>query len=62
MKEVIKKLLRENLLNEISNGVYDIIKNKYPKARYEMLWYYGWDVASGCIWGPNMVNDSKLIQ
>jgi hypothetical protein len=20
------------------------------KARYELLWYYTWDVASGCIW------------
>ena len=32
------------------------------QARYEMLWYYGWDVASGCIWGPNMVKNSKLIK
>jgi hypothetical protein len=31
-------------------------------ARYEMLWYYGWDVASGCIWGSNMIKNSKLIQ
>jgi hypothetical protein len=32
------------------------------EARHEMLWYYPWDVASGCIWGSNMVKNSKLIQ
>lgn len=32
------------------------------EARYEMLWYYPWDVASGCIWAPNMLKKSKLIQ
>ncbi len=26
------------------------------EARMEKLWYYGWDVASGCIW------DTRLIQ
>ena len=32
------------------------------QARYDMLWYYGWDVASGCVWASNMVKNSKLIQ
>ena len=32
------------------------------QARLDMLWYYGWDVASGCVWGANMVKGSKLIQ
>ena len=32
------------------------------RARFEILWYYGWDVASGCIWGPNVINDSQIIK
>jgi len=32
------------------------------QARYEISWYYDWDVASGCIWGPDMFKNSKLIQ
>ena len=27
-----------------------------PKARMNLLWYYGWDIASGCIW--NLGNTS----
>ena len=31
------------------------------KARYEHMWYYGWDVASGCIWGDGVItNITKL--
>ena len=25
------------------------------KARYEHMWYYGWDIASGCIWGEGVI-------
>jgi len=25
------------------------------KRRHEMMWYYGWDCASGCIWRPKGV-------
>lgn len=28
-------------------------------SRLDHIWYYGWDVASGCIWNPN-VKMSKL--
>ena len=31
------------------------------KARYDHMWYYGWDVASGCIWGDGVItNITKL--
>ena len=31
------------------------------KARYTHMWYYGWDVASGCIWGDGVItNITKL--
>jgi len=25
------------------------------------MWYYGWDVASGCIWGEDVINDYELL-
>ena len=42
---------------------YDGIEiNPYQyKARMTLNWYYGWDVASGCIWNPNaIINIQKL--
>ena len=33
MKRYIKKLLRESLINEVSDEVYELIKNKYSKSR-----------------------------
>lgn len=31
------------------------------KARLTHMWYYGWDVASGCIWSDNVItNITKL--
>jgi len=41
---------------------YDGIEiNPYQyEARFQYLWYYGWDVASGCIWNLNNVK-LKLI-
>ena len=38
------------------------------KARYEHMWYYGWDVASGCIWGEGVItkvtklNDEQIAE
>lgn len=36
---------------------YDGIEiNPYQfEARYQYMWYYGWDIASGCIWNLNNV-------
>ena len=36
---------------------YDGIEiNPYQfEARYQYLWYYGWDVASGCVWNLSKV-------
>lgn len=28
---------------------------------YEFLWYYGWDVPSGCIWGDDVIVDIKKL-
>jgi hypothetical protein len=43
---------------------YDGIEiNPYQyKARMSLNWYYGWDIASGCIWNPNaIINIEKLF-
>lgn len=31
------------------------------KARMSVNWYYGWDIASGCIWGDGIIRDIKRI-
>jgi hypothetical protein len=31
------------------------------KGRYEIFWYHGWDVASGCIWNPKGLKIKKLM-
>ena len=31
------------------------------EARYSSMWYYGWDVASGCIWDPAGLTSFKLL-
>jgi hypothetical protein len=31
-------------------------------CRYDMLWYYGWDVASGCIWNFDCVKSINKFQ
>jgi hypothetical protein len=31
------------------------------KARRELSWYYGWDVASGCIWNPNAIKNIQRL-
>lgn len=32
------------------------------KARMTHLWYYGWDVASGCVWLASAVQNIKLLK
>lgn len=32
------------------------------KARYEHQWYYGWDVASGCIWNTSKLKYKLLLR
>lgn len=29
--------------------------------RFKLFWYYGWDVASGCIWDLNAIKSTKLV-
>jgi hypothetical protein len=31
------------------------------KFRLNYMWYYGWDVASGCIWNQNALNSTNVI-
>lgn len=31
------------------------------KARMKHMWYYGWDVASGCIWGSGVIRKFKRL-
>ena len=30
-------------------------------ARHDYMWYYGWDVASGCIWNKSLVKSVKRV-
>lgn len=48
---------------------WDVISKKYDgieinpyqqEARYQYMWYYGWDIASGCIWNLNKVKLTLL--
>lgn len=48
---------------------WDVISKKYDgieinpyqqEARTQYMWYYGWDVASGCIWNLNKVKLTLL--
>lgn len=32
-----------------------------PEYRTESLWYYGWDIASGCIWDGSCIRKVELI-
>jgi hypothetical protein len=45
------------------NKRYDGIEiNPYQyKARYDISWYYGWDVASGCIWNPKAISNIEKL-
>jgi hypothetical protein len=31
------------------------------EARYDVFWHYGWDVASGCIWGDGVIKNIRRI-
>lgn len=39
---------------EISPYLYDM--------RMKYMWYYGWDVASGCIWNENVIKTIKRVK
>ena len=41
------------ILYEINPYIY--------KARYEYMFYYGWDCASGCVWNIDSVKEISLI-
>ena len=37
--------------NKVASKYDGIEINPYQfEARYQYLWYYGWDIASGCVW------------
>ena len=31
------------------------------EARYSMMWYYGWDISSGCIWDTTAIKGYKKL-
>lgn len=50
--------------SDVSKSYDGIEINPYqPDARFnnETAWYYGWDVASGCIWNENALNTINKI-
>lgn len=58
-------LITSNMYNINWNKIsieYDGIEiNPYIwKARLEVYWYYGWDIASGCVWNLDEVTIEKL--
>lgn len=46
------------------SGSYDgLIISPYDyRARFDFLWYYGWDCASGCIWNKKSIEKFELIK
>jgi hypothetical protein len=47
---------------EVANKYSGIEINPYIwEARMKFMWYYGWDIASGCVWGNGTLVGSKLI-
>jgi len=30
-------------------------------CRLDLMWYYGWDCASGCIWDPTVIERMELV-
>jgi hypothetical protein len=41
---------------------YDgVIITPYLWARRDLMWYYGWDVASGCIWNLDAIQSVKWL-
>jgi hypothetical protein len=47
--------------NEVAKDYSGIVISPYrQEARLESDWYYGWDVASGCVWSPAGIASIKL--
>ena len=48
---------------EVAKDYYGIEIAPYiNKGRFEYFWYYGWDVASGCIWNKDaIIGIDKLV-
>lgn len=60
----------DHMMNKITDQTYMIdwprVKNNYAgieiapyigEAGMDMMWYYGWDVASGCIWRTDIIDE-----
>ena len=48
---------------KVSKQYSGIEINPYQHSnRYTSMWYYGWDVASGCIWKNDLIkNITKIL-
>lgn len=44
-----------------THGGIEIAPYQYSH-RFNMTWYYGWDVASGCVWSKGAVADVRLLE
>ena len=38
-----------------------VISPYIQSARYDLGWYYSWDIASGCVWNWNGIKEIKLL-
>ena len=56
----IKKTINWKLVAEDYHGIE--ICPYLDKYRDKYIWYYPWDVASGCIWNNDTIKNYKLIK
>ena len=50
---------------EVASKYDGIIISPYQwslRLDMEMMWYYGWDCASGCIWNISAIKELKEVQ
>lgn len=53
------KMIKWNIVKDQYSGI-EISPYQY-KFRLEYMWYYGWDIASGCIWNLSAIKNYNLV-
>tara|TARA_R110000772_G_scaffold146826_1_gene257163 strand:- start:23 stop:568 length:546 start_codon:yes stop_codon:yes gene_type:complete len=65
-----KDIINDKNKNNYTYINWEKVANKYKgieiipyvwEARYDFMWYYGWDVASGCIWDSTAIKNIKRL-
>ena len=51
----------KGLQEEEYNGIEICPYNPGRRSHYDSRWYYGWDVASGCIWNSAGISEVRLL-